>query len=62
MRLLNLFKNYIVHYMFWFRHYVTSWKVAGSSPNEVDTFNLPNPSSRTMALGSTHPLTEMIDW
>jgi hypothetical protein len=26
---------------------------------EVDFFNLPNPSSRTMALGSTHPLTEM---
>jgi hypothetical protein len=25
----------------------------------VDFFNLPNPSSRTMALGSTQPLTEM---
>jgi hypothetical protein len=25
----------------------------GSSPDEVDIFNLPNPSSRTMALGST---------
>jgi hypothetical protein len=24
-----------------------------------DIFNYPNPSSRTMALGSTHPLTEM---
>jgi hypothetical protein len=33
--------------------------VAGSSPDEVDFFNLPNPSSRTMALGSTQPLTEM---
>jgi hypothetical protein len=35
----------------------------GRSPvrvqDEVDFFNLPNPSSRTMALGSTHPLTEM---
>jgi hypothetical protein len=31
----------------------------GSSPNKVDVFNLPNPSSRTMALGSTQPLTEM---
>jgi hypothetical protein len=30
-----------------------------SSPDEVDFFNLPNPSSRTMALGSTQPLTEM---
>jgi hypothetical protein len=28
-------------------------------PDEVDSFNLPNPSSRTMALGSTQPLTEM---
>jgi hypothetical protein len=27
--------------------------------NEVDFFNLPNPSSRTMALGSTQPLTEI---
>jgi hypothetical protein len=42
-----------------FGHYATSRKVAGSSPDEVYFFNLPNPSSRTMALGSTHPLTEM---
>jgi hypothetical protein len=28
-------------------------------PNEVDFFNLRNPSSRTMALGLTQPLTEM---
>jgi hypothetical protein len=36
---------------------------AGKSPirvlDEVDFFNLPIPSSRTMALGSTQPLTEM---
>jgi hypothetical protein len=36
---------------------------AGRSPvrvsDEVDFFNLPNPSNRTMALGSTQPLTEM---
>jgi hypothetical protein len=36
---------------------------AGRSPvrilDEVDFFNLPNPSSRAMALGSTQPLTEM---
>jgi hypothetical protein len=31
----------------------------GSSPNEVDLFNLPNPSSHIMALWSTPPLTEM---
>jgi hypothetical protein len=29
------------------RHYAASWKVAGSSPDEVDFFNLPNPSGRT---------------
>jgi hypothetical protein len=29
------------------------------SPDEVDLFNLLNPSSCTMALGSTQPLTEM---
>jgi hypothetical protein len=44
----------------WLRHYATSRKVAGSSPDEVDFFLiyliLPN---RTMTLGSTQPLTEM---
>jgi hypothetical protein len=28
-------------------------------PDEMKCFNSPNPSSRTMALGSTQPLTEM---
>jgi hypothetical protein len=28
-------------------------------PNEMDFFNLPTTSSRTMGLGSTQPLTEM---
>jgi hypothetical protein len=42
----------------WLRQYVTSRKVAGSIPVEVTGFfNLPNSSSRTMALGSTQ--TEM---
>jgi hypothetical protein len=32
----------------------------GSLPDEVEFFsNLPNPSGRTMALGSTEPLTKM---
>jgi hypothetical protein len=31
----------------------------GSSPDEVNIFNLPHPSSRTMAPESTQPLTEM---
>jgi hypothetical protein len=35
-------------------------KVAGLIPDEViEFFNLPNPSSRAMALESTQPLTEM---
>jgi hypothetical protein len=35
-------------------------KIAGSNPDEVmGFFNWPNPSTRTMGLGSTQPLTEM---
>jgi hypothetical protein len=42
------------------RCYATSRNVAGSFPDEViGFFNLPNSSRRTMALGSTQPLTEM---
>jgi hypothetical protein len=42
------------------RHYATSRKVAGSVPDEVaGFFNTPNPSSHTMALGVTQPLTEI---
>jgi hypothetical protein len=38
----------------------TGQKVEGSIPDEVTGFlNSPNPSSRTMALGLTQPLTEM---
>jgi hypothetical protein len=41
-------------------HYVTSQKVAGSIPNAVTRFfDLPNPSSLTMALGLTQLLKEM---
>jgi hypothetical protein len=41
-------------------HYATSLKVAGSIVYEViGFFSLPNTSRRTMALGSTQPLTEM---
>jgi hypothetical protein len=44
----------------WLRHYATSREVAGSNPDEVNGFfNLPNPSSRTMAQVSTQPLREM---
>jgi hypothetical protein len=45
---------------YWLRHYATSREVEGLNPIEVDFFfNLPNPSSCTMALGSTQPVTEM---
>jgi hypothetical protein len=44
-------------YRSWLMHYATSRKVAGSSPDEVIGFFIgPNPSSRTMALRSIHPL------
>jgi hypothetical protein len=44
-----------MQYRSWLRNYATNWKVAGSIPYEViKFFNLPNPSSRTMALGSTN--------
>jgi hypothetical protein len=40
-------------------HYTTSRNVTGSIPDVVGFFNWPNTSGRTMALGSTQPLTEM---
>jgi hypothetical protein len=44
----------------WLRHYATSQKVVGSIPDDITGFFIwPIPSSRTMALGLTHPLTEM---
>jgi hypothetical protein len=41
-------------YRSWLKHYAPNRKVAGSSPDELD-FSI----DRTMALGSTQPLTEM---
>jgi hypothetical protein len=44
----------------WLRHYATSRKIAGLIPDDViGFFSRSNPSSRTMALGSTQPLTEI---
>jgi len=44
----------------WLRCCATNRKVAGSIPNGViGIFHSHNPSDRTMALGSTRPLTEM---
>jgi hypothetical protein len=44
----------------WLGHYATSRKVACSIPDEIiGFFNWSNSSSRTMALWSTQPLTEM---
>jgi hypothetical protein len=44
----------------WLRHCATNQKVAGLIPDGVGFFHWHNPSGRTMALGSTQPLTEMI--
>ena len=44
----------------WLRHCATSQKFAGSIPDGViGIFHWHNPTGRTMALGSTQPLTEM---
>ena len=44
----------------WLRHRATSRKVAGSIPDgDIEIFHWHNPSGRTIALGSTQPLTEM---
>jgi hypothetical protein len=44
----------------WLRYCATNQKVAGSIPDGVMEFFIDiNPSDRTMALGSTEPLTEM---
>jgi len=44
----------------WLRHCATNRKFAGSIPDGVIWFfHCHNPSGRTMALGSTQPLTEM---
>jgi hypothetical protein len=44
----------------WLRRCATNRKVAGSIPDGfIGIIPLHNPSGRTMALGSTHPLTEM---
>ena len=45
----------------WLRRYATKRKVAGSIPFGVSGFSIgiKNSSDRIMALGSTHPLTEM---
>jgi hypothetical protein len=44
----------------WLRHCATNRKVAGSIPDGVTgIFHWHSPFSRTMALGSTQPLTEI---
>jgi hypothetical protein len=43
----------------WLRYCDTNQKVAGSITDGVIEFIDINPSNRTMALGSTQPLTEM---
>jgi len=55
-----LVKHYKSIWRSWPRHCATSRKVAGSIPDYViEIFHWHNPSGRTVALGSTQPLTEM---
>jgi hypothetical protein len=55
-----LFIHWSTRLCSWLRHYATSQKVTGSIPDEVTLFfNWSNPSSHTMALGSTQSVTEM---
>ena len=58
--LLGLRFNYVSYwYCTWFRHCAKRRKVTGSnSDGVIGIFHWYNPSSRTMALGSTQPLTE----
>jgi hypothetical protein len=50
-----------MQYRTWLWYYATSLKIADSIPDEIIRFfNLPNPFSHTMALGSTQPLTQLI--
>jgi hypothetical protein len=55
-------KSYIQIYISWsfqWRHHATTQKLVGSIPYVTGFFNWPNPSSHTVALGSTQPLSEM---
>jgi hypothetical protein len=54
----NLYLGHAV--MQWLKHFATNRKIAGLIPDGVTGFfHLRNSSGRTMALGSTQPLTEM---
>jgi hypothetical protein len=58
--LVPLFKKGPLMVAQWLRYCATNRKVAGSIPDGViGIFHLHNPSDRTIALGSTQPLTEM---
>jgi hypothetical protein len=47
----SYYHSFYSEYFSWLSNYTTSWKVAGSNHDEIIGFffNLPNPSSRTMA-------------
>jgi hypothetical protein len=66
LRNLNSFKlitcksKEVTLYRNWLRHYAATRKVVGSiSEVVISIFNWPNPSSSTMTLRSTQPLTEI---
>ena len=57
--LLTYLLIYLVAVAQWLRYCATNRKVAGSIPDGVNGIFHWHPSDRTMALGSTQPLTEM---
>jgi hypothetical protein len=48
-----------INYISWMRHYAITRRVVASITDVIGFFNGPNPTSRTMALGSTQRVTEM---
>jgi hypothetical protein len=58
-RVMTYYTDYFV-YDFTVAYNATGRNVVGSSPDDIIAFlNLPNPSSCTMPVGSTQPLTEL---
>jgi hypothetical protein len=55
-----MFYLFLVRWRTWLRHCATNRKVTGSIPDGfIGISHWHNPVGRTMALGSTQPLTEM---
>jgi hypothetical protein len=59
----EIIKQKLLWWRSWLRYCVTSGNIAVSIPDGViGIFHRHNPSSRTVALGSAQPLTELSTW